>query len=157
MRRNDKEVKDPEQIYDILRRCDTIRVAFNGGDYPYVVPLSFGMEIADGKPVLYFHCATQGLKLDLIQQDPNVCVEADRLIKIERPHYGITARYESVIGFGKCSIVSNQEEIMHGLKLLLEHYGADDYPLDVCKGVFHLLVGKIVLEEITGKRSLPKE
>ena len=156
MRRTDKEVKDPEQILDILRRCDTMRVAFHGGDYPYVVPLSYGMEIAGGKPVLYFHCAATGLKLDLMEQDPKVCVEADRLIKIDRPRYGITARYESVIGFGECSLVSDPEEVMHGLKLLLEHYGADDYPLDVCNGVFHLRVGKIVLDEITGKRSLPE-
>ena len=156
MRRKDKEVPDRQEILDILRRCDTIRIAMHGGDYPYVVPVSFGMEIKDDTVVLYFHCAVTGLKKDLIEQDPRVCVEGDIFIGTELTSPGITARYESVIGFGTCSFVSDPEEIMHGLKLLTEHYGQPDYPLAECIENCHLLVGKIVLEEITGKRSLPK-
>lgn len=47
------------------------------------------------------------------------------------------------------------DEIKHGFKRLTEHYGFSDYPLERCAGLQHLLVGKIVLEEITGKRNLP--
>lgn len=54
--------------------------------------------------------------------------------------------------------VQNKEdifEIKHGLNVLLGHYGYNEYPLDRCMGIEHLVVGKIVLEEITGKRNLP--
>lgn len=76
-------------------------------------------------------------------------------MQVEKTAHGITARYESVIGFGKCAFVSDGEEIIHGLKLLTEHYGYNEYPLDRCAGLDHLLVGKIVLDEISGKKNLP--
>lgn len=62
------------------------------------------------------------------------------------------SRYESVIGFGKCAFVSDGEEIIQGLKLLTEHYGYNEYPLDRCAGLGPLLVGKIVPNEISGKK-----
>ena len=74
---------------------------------------------------------------------------------IEKTAHGITARYESIIGFGECSFVTEQEEIIHGMKLITEHYGYDEYPIERCAGLSHLFVGKIVLNEIYGKKNLP--
>ncbi len=155
MRRKEREITDRNEIFDVLRRCDTVRIAMQGGRYPYVVPVSFGMEIIDGKAVIYFHCAKEGMKLDLLEKNPRVCVEGDIFIKTETTGHGITARYESVIGFGECVFVTDTDEMIRGLKLLTEHYGFFDYPLDRCRGIDHLKVGKIVLDEITGKRNLP--
>lgn len=154
MRRIEREVKDKAEIFDILDRCHTIRIGIHGEMYPYVVPVSFGMEIADNKAVIYFHCAMQGMKVDLIKNNPNVCVEGEVFKKIEKTEHGITARYESVIGFGKCVFLNDYDEIIHGMKLLTEHYGYNEYPLERCAGLKHLLVGKIVLDEIYGKRNL---
>ena len=155
MRRKDREVLDREEIFDILRRCNTIRIAMQDNARPYVVPVSFGLEIVDGKAVVYFHSAQQGLKVDLLRANPNVCVEGDLFLRVERTEHGITARYESVIGFGECRFLTDLEDIKHGLRLLTEHYGYPDYPLDRCMGIDHLLMGRIVLDEITGKRNLP--
>ena len=155
MRRKDREVTDPQEIFDILKRCDTVRIAVYGEEYPYIVPVSFGTEMIVGKAVVYFHCAREGLKVDLIRANPRVCVEGDIFIKIEPTDHGITTRYESVIGFGACRFVEDMDEIVHGLKVLTEHYGYYNYPLERCRGIEHLFVGKIVLDEMTGKRNLP--
>lgn len=155
MRRKDREVQNRAEMLDILNRCDTVRIAMHGEEYPYAVPVSFGMEEADGKVIVYFHCARQGLKVDLLKANPFVCVEGDIFIRVEETAHGITARYESVIGFGKCELLTDTEEIKHGLKVLLDHYGYNDYPLDRCMGLDHVFVGKIVLDTITGKRNLP--
>lgn len=155
MRRKDREVQGLDEISDILNRCDTVRIAFQGDKYPYMVPVSFGAELVDGKVILYFHCARQGMKLDLLKANARVCVEGDIFIKTETTDHGITTRYESVIGFGECVLVENTDEIIHGLRLLTEHYGYHDYSLDRCRGLEHLFVGKIVIDEITGKRNLP--
>ena len=48
MRRKDREVQSLDEIFDILNRCDTVRVAFRGEEYPYVVPVSFGAELVNG-------------------------------------------------------------------------------------------------------------
>ena len=155
MRRKDREVQDRAEIFDILKRCDTVRIAMHGEQYPYVVPVSFGMEVVDNKAIIYFHCAKEGFKVDLLKENPFVSVEGDIFIKVEKTEHGITARYESVIGFGECQFITDIDEIKHGLKVLLEHYGHDEYPLERCGGMEHLLLGKIVLDEITGKRNLP--
>ena len=62
MRREDREVLDTNEIFDILIRCDTVRIGIHGEKYPYIVPVSFGAEMVNGKPVVYFHCARQGIK-----------------------------------------------------------------------------------------------
>ena len=155
MRRKDREVQSLDEIFDILNRCDTVRVAFRGEEYPYIIPVSFGAELADGKVTVYFHCAREGLKLELLKKDPHICLESDIFLKTETTDHGITTRYESVIGFGECRIVEDEQEIKHGLKLLTEHYGYMDYSLDRCRAMEYLYVVKAVLLGITGKRNLP--
>ena len=155
MRRKDREIQNSVEIFDVLNRCNTIRIGMQGDKFPYVVPVSFGMEIVNNKAVIYFHCAKQGLKVDLLRANPSVCVEGDIFIRVKKTEHGITARYESVIGFGECQLITDTDEIKHGLKVLLDHYGYHDYPLDRCMGINHVLIGKIVLDEITGKRNLP--
>ena len=36
MRRKDREVTDLQEIFDILKRCDTVRIAVYGEEYPYI-------------------------------------------------------------------------------------------------------------------------
>ena len=154
MRRKDREVTDLQEIYDILLRCDTVRIGMGG---PYIVPVSFGAEIVDGKVVIYFHCAREGQKVDILKSDPRVCIEADRFIKIEPTDHGITTRYESMIGSGSCQFLNDEQEIIHGLKLITDHYGYYNYDLTHCRALEHVFVGRIMLDEITGKRNLPAD
>ena len=44
VRRKDREVLNREEITDILSRCSTLRIGIQGEDYPYVVPVSFGLD-----------------------------------------------------------------------------------------------------------------
>jgi uncharacterized protein len=155
MRRSEREITDKQEIFDVLRRCDTLRIAVQDSDAPYIVPVSFGMEVIDDQAVVYFHCAQAGRKLDLMRAHPRVCVEGDIYLGVEKTAHGITTRYESIIATGECHFLSESEDILHGLKLLTEHYGYSGYPLERCAGLAHLLVGRIILEEISGKRNLP--
>ena len=73
-------------------RCDTIRVAMHGGEYPYVIPMTFGCELKDGSIIVYFHSAGAGRKWDILTKDPRVCVEADKYYQVKRTDDGeITA------------------------------------------------------------------
>ena len=121
MRRKDREITDMETMLDILRRCDTVRIGMRGEDFPYVVPVSFGLTVEEGKPVIYFHCAREGMKLDLLRKDPRVCVEGDIFIKTEPTDHGITTRYESVIGTGTCEIVTDTETCIRGLAAVTDN------------------------------------
>lgn len=149
------EVAGGADVLDILWRCDTARIGMSGPDGPYVVPVSFGMEVADGRAALYFHCARKGLKADLLASDSRVCVEGDIFLGYEVERHGITTRYESAIGFGRCEIVEDDGEILKGLRLICEHCGFSEVPLDTCLGLAAVRVYRVDLESVTGKRNLP--
>lgn len=155
MMRKDRQVTDPAEIFSILTRCDTLRIAMQGEEYPYVVPVSFGAELVDGQIRVYFHCARRGQKVDCLTKNPKVCVEADTFLCTQALSNGITTRYESVIGFGTCQIVTEPAELRHGFRLLLDHYGyADRLPED-CGNLSSALLYRIRLDSVTGKRNLP--
>ena len=155
MRRADRMVESPEAIFDILSRCDTVRLGLNGGEYPYVVPMTFGAAVENGKITVYIHCAGQGRKWDILASDPRVCVEADLYYKVEKTEGGeITARYESVIGTGRAERLTEQRDKVEALKIILGHYKESGFPVTSCKGLSRVEVFRIVLDEVCGKRNL---
>ncbi|MDE6407697.1 MAG: pyridoxamine 5'-phosphate oxidase family protein [Anaeroplasmataceae bacterium] len=156
MNRKDREVKDVNDSVSILKRCNTIRLGLMNQDNPYVVPVSFGLDVVDNKIIIYFHSALVGLKNDCITKNNHVCIEADIFYKVETTKTGITARYESVIGIGSVSKVEGEEKI-YGLSKLVEHYGFSGYPIERCLSLSNTAVYKIVLFELTGKRNLPAD
>ena len=155
MRLDNRAVSDLEEIHDILTRCDTIRVGMNDGIYPYVIPMTFGSEIKDGKIIIYFHSAGAGKKWDILNSDPHVCVEADLYYKVIKRESGdITANYESVIGTGTAERLTEQAEKVYALKCMLAHYKESGFPVTSCKGLQRVEVFRIILENVTGKRNL---
>lgn len=151
MRKSEREITEFNEITDVLDRCDTIRLGLNG-EYPYVVPLSFGYEISDSGVIIYVHGAKKGKKHDMIKDCGRVCVEADIFKGYAETKTGITAEYESIIGFGKIEKAEG-DEAFKGLDLLLEHCGYKGYAYSK-RAAAATLVYKIILESITGKRRI---
>ena len=152
MRRSEREIKDFDDIVDVLNRCETVRLGIHGGEYPYVVPLSFGYEISEGRIVIYVHSAGEGLKCDLLAKDGRVCVEADLCHGFAQSEKGVTTLYESMIGFGRAEKITG-EEAVKGLNLLLAHCNYPGYPIREA-ALQAVTVYKIVLDSVAGKRNL---
>ena len=151
MRKADREIKDFEEIKELLDECQTIRLAMHDEPYPYIVPLSYGWEERDGKLFVYFHCAKEGKKLDLITKNGNVCFEADCLEGYKSTGHGVTADYRSLIAFGKAERVYG-EELVRGLELLLAHCHVEGYSARECAAMGITAVVRITVDGITGKR-----
>jgi len=154
MRRKDREITDINLIYDILRRCDTITLGMNGGSAPYVIPMTFACDIEDGQIAVYFHSATGGRKWEILNRDPNVCVEAHLYYKTVKTDKGITAQYESVIGTGIAVPVTEKSGKVAAFKLMTEQYKHSGFPIESCKGLPACEVFKVVLTEVSGKHNL---
>lgn len=77
MRRKDKEITDFNEMLEIMKKCDVCRIALNDEEFPYIVPLNFGLDIQVDKVLLYFHSAMKGKKLDLITKDNRAAFEMD--------------------------------------------------------------------------------
>lgn len=155
MRREDREITDINDIFDILNRCTTINLGMNDDEYPYIIPMTFGCGIENGKICIYFHCAGEGHKWELLHKDPRVCVEAHLYERVEMVGSNdITARYESVIGFGNAKQIETNEEKIHAMKIMLDHYNSSGFPVSSCIGMSRVKVYRIVLDRVTGKRNL---
>lgn len=151
LRKSDREITDREQIISFLLSCDTVRIGFHDEKYPYVVPVSFGLEDDGETLVLYYHGAIVGKKNELVRKNPCVCVEADRFDGYVKLKDGVTADYESFIGFGKVYDCQPEEKIK-GLALLMQHCGYDEYSADGCSIFDYTDVRKIVFEHFSCKK-----
>lgn len=126
MRRKDREVTDPIKIADIISRCTCCRIGFNDDGEVYIVPLNFGYAVKDNTYTFYFHGAKEGRKIGLINKNPEVGFEMDTDHVVyshaeSETACDYTARFQSIIGGGTVSIVSDTEEKKLGLSLLMEH------------------------------------
>ena len=45
MRRKDRQITEFNEIIEIIKKCDVCRIALNDKDFPYIVPLNFGLDI----------------------------------------------------------------------------------------------------------------
>lgn len=133
MRRKDREITDIDEMLKILERSSCVRIAFSGEKCPYIVPMSFGLDCAGGVSTLFFHCAGEGKKLELIKNSPHVCFEADGGFEIIPGSSACSwsCRYESVIGEGDIHFALTNEEKRRGLDAIMRHYSGKsgwDYP-----------------------------
>ena len=154
MRRKDREVTDPADIAAIIRRCDVCRLAFFDREYPYIVPVNFGVVWEGDVPTFYFHGAAAGTKLELMAQNPRVAFELDgghRLVTgPEACDYSM--EYESVCGNGLLSRVTDQADKLAALAALMEQYAPGQSHRFNEKMVGVTAILKLTVHSITGKR-----
>ena len=123
MRKKDREITDILLIERIISQCDVCRIALADNNIPYIVTMNFGYSGGD-KKYLWFHCANEGRKLDMIRKNNYVCFEmdTDHLIAEGRIACDFTMKYSSIIGYGTVSIVEDPVEKKNGLDQIMHHY-----------------------------------
>lgn len=153
MRRKDREVTQLSEIISIMEKCDVCRLAINDGDFPYIVPMNFGMAVTGDKIAIYFHGALQGKKYDLIEKNNKVSFELDcghNLVATVETG-SCTMEYESVVGQGIITILSDGEKVS-ALDILMEHYHTDEDFEYNKKVVPATKVMRLDVLSVTGKR-----
>jgi len=119
--RPNREILDSMEIQQILKNGKFAVISMCRGDEPYIVTLSYGYDIENN--TLFFHCSPQGLKVDFIKSNPNVCatiIEDGGYITNECGH-----NYRTVVFWGKMEFVQNVEEKRYGMEILLKHLETD--------------------------------
>lgn len=152
MRRKDREITDFNEIIEIIKKCDVCRIALNDEDFPYIVPLNFGLDVQGEQVFFYFHAAMEGKKLDLIAKDNRATFEMDcdhKFILYEE-RMSCTMGYASVIGHGTIETVKDEDKY-EALKILMRQYHAEDFKFntDMIKVTTVL---KMTVTDMTGKR-----
>jgi nitroimidazol reductase NimA-like FMN-containing flavoprotein (pyridoxamine 5'-phosphate oxidase superfamily) len=87
------------------------RIGLISKEGPYIVPVGFGYS--DGK--IFFHTCREGLKMEAMRSNPNVCFEVDESISD-----GSLAK--SVIIWGRVEVIEEKERMIPYLQKLIEKY-----------------------------------
>lgn len=153
MRRANREIQGIEEIEEVLKLSKVCRLAMVDDGKPYIIPLNYGYN----NKVLYFHCAREGRKIDILKKNNFVCFEVDTdMVVVEGERAcDYTARYRSVIGTGKAYFVQEYEEMKEGLNLIMQQYVKNgstsfEYAPEVMDRIFLI---KVIIDEMTGKKS----
>ena len=151
MRRNEREIKDRQEIEAIIQRAEVCRVGFSENNTPYIVPMNFGYK----DNCLYFHCAAEGRKLDIIRRNNTVCFEIDidyELVKSPDKICSWGAKYRSVMGSGKAFIIGDTKEKSDALNIITRHYGAGTHDFSG-EETEKINIIKVLIENMTGKKT----
>ena len=154
MRRKEREVTDINEIEKILLQCKTCHVAMVDDGMPYVVPLSYGYKILDGSLLeLYFHCALEGRKIDILKTNNTVCFEMayeGQPVHTDTPcnsgYY-----FASVIGFGEAVFIEDINRKCEALSILFKHQTGKEV-IFTAGQVVNTGIFKIISSDFTGKR-----
>jgi uncharacterized protein len=153
MRKEESEIKDISEIESVIMDSDVCRVAFADGDIPYIVTMNFGYRKGKNS-CLYFHCAPEGRKLEMLRKNNYVCFEMDtshNLYKNEKAcDWGMNFR--SVIGYGRISIVEDEGERISGLNNIMAHYGGTEVFIYNEAVLKRTTILRLDIVELTGKK-----
>ncbi len=151
MRKKERERKDDEFFHYVLEHATELMLSINDEQAPYIIPLNFAFSKNN---LIYFHCAQEGKKLDLIKKNNNVsfCAACDIGILKEKA----STAYRSVCVQGKAQIIENNEEKEKALQLIAKKYQAHcTFPTP--KALFEeTAVVSVSIENITGKERVSK-
>ena len=158
IRRMDRAITDPAKLERILMETRFITVAMCRDNIPYLVSISHFYDPSAKR--LYFHCATEGKKMDFWRANPRVWGQAiidHGYVEGECNHLYVMAMFDGTVHIAEANeekrrimnyMFDRQEKKSHGGEV-------DPHKERITKDaeLGRAAVGWIAVEEITGKRS----
>ncbi len=157
VRRKDREVNNEAWIKDFLNRSPFGVLGTADSDQPFLNSKLFVYDEVTN--AIYLHGASQGRTPASIRANDRVCFtvsEMGRLLPADEA-CEFSVEYASVVVFGRAQILSDPDDIIYGLQLLLDKYFPDHFPgnhyptLDL-KQVSGTAVYRITIESWSAKQ-----
>jgi uncharacterized protein len=121
LRRQDREIDNPELIREILKKGKFCHLAMVDNGKPYLITMNYGYR----DNVIYLHAALEGRKIEVLSENPEVCFQVvidTRLVTGEDACKNWTMKYKSLVGYGKATFIKNDEEKIQALNVLMNQY-----------------------------------
>jgi len=155
MKKKEREITDKNTIIEILKNGKFATISMCRANEPYIVTLSYGFDFKRNS--LYFHSAKEGLKVEFLRENSNVCgtiVDDLGYVMSDCSH-----KYRSIVFWGKMATVQDLEEKKYGFNIILNHL--EDNPGKVKKRFLkneqaydNICIIRLNIIEMTGKVSL---
>ena len=153
MRRKEKSIDTEEEMFAIIERAKYITIAMCQDNEPYLVTLSHGFD--SSKRCIYFHCAQEGKKIDILSQQNVVwgqAIEDFGYAEGSCDHLFATTHFK-----GRVTFIKDVEEKEHALRVMI--YSLEQDPEKVIaeqideKSVQRVNIGRIEIDYMSGKKS----
>lgn len=118
-----KNLTTDEAVFaHVFEQAQVIRLALCDDEAPYIVPLCFGKQ----GNTLYFHTGLTGKKLEILRENPAVGFELETDVCLRgvgvNPACASTMDFVSVVGTGRVEIVSDEQERLLGMSVIMKKY-----------------------------------
>jgi nitroimidazol reductase NimA-like FMN-containing flavoprotein (pyridoxamine 5'-phosphate oxidase superfamily) len=153
IRRKEKAITDEKIVKKILSKVAYITLALCKDNQPYLVSLSHGYD--PNKNCIYFHCASEGKKIDYLKENNVVWGQAiiDKgYIQGSCDHLYATTQFK-----GKVTFITDFEEKKEALTNMV--HKLDNNPDEVIykqltqQSITKISVGRIDIEYMSGKEA----
>jgi nitroimidazol reductase NimA-like FMN-containing flavoprotein (pyridoxamine 5'-phosphate oxidase superfamily) len=155
IRRKEKAITDKAEIKYILTSVKYVTLAITNGTDPYLVTISHGYDCV--KNVIFFHCASQGKKIDYLKINNKVWGQA--LVDHGYTNGECNHHYSTVQFSGKVEFLSDFEEKKQALNLMVDQLEDQETLRDSVKkdqlkntAIQKVNIGKITITGLSGKR-----
>lgn len=147
--RREKQSLNNARCLEVLQRNTSGVLALASQEHgPYPVPLSYVYDQGH----LYFHCANEGLKLEIMKNNPRAAfcvIDQDEVVSEEYTTY-----YRSVIVYGEVKLLDEAHK-NEAIEKLCERFvpgACHQKVISESQGRFQII--DLVIEEMTGKEAI---
>ena len=153
IRREEKALRDKNEMLIVLEKAKYITVAMCKDNEPYLVTLSHGYDRE--RNCVYFHCAKEGKKIDIIREHNKVWGQA--LVDKGYVEGACDHLYATTQFMGRVTFVDTIDEKRHALEVMIK--ALEDDPKKVMnaqlteKSIKGVQIGRIDIEYMSGKKS----
>ena len=153
IRRKEKAITDENELKSIILQAEHVTFAMCKDNEPYLVTVSHGYD--QEKNCLYFHCAKEGKKIDILHENNLVWGQAmiDKgYAQGQCDHLYATTQFK-----GRVVFVTDFDEKKQALLNMI--FKLDNNPNDVIskqitnKSITNITIGRIDIEHLSGKQA----
>ncbi|MDT8392897.1 MAG: pyridoxamine 5'-phosphate oxidase family protein [Bacteroidales bacterium] len=139
------------ELESIIQKCDYCSLAMVDRDgYPYVVPMNFGYA----GDHIYFHSARQGKKIDILKENPRVCVSFSTDHELRWVNEEVACswgmKYRSVLAYGEIEFIDDYDGKLEALKTIMKNY-SDHLFLFNAPAVNDVMIYRVKVDKLVGR------
>lgn len=156
LRRKEQEIANVDAMKQVLGSTQYVTIALCKNDEPYLVTLSHGYDFK--RNCIYFHCATEGKKLDYLRANNKVWGQA--MIDEGFAEGECKQSYTSVQFLGKVAFPESIDEKLEALTCMTQQLNKNPdkmltqiNKLNAETNLKNLIVGRIDIQSLSGKQS----
>ncbi|MHA1949062.1 MAG: pyridoxamine 5'-phosphate oxidase family protein [Candidatus Thorarchaeota archaeon] len=153
IRRKEKSIESQDEMIAIVESAKYVTLAMSLNNEPYIATLSHGYD--SEKHCIYFHCANEGKKIDILSENNVVwgqALEDHGYIDGSCDHLFATTQFK-----GRVTFIVDRMEKKHALSIMIHQLESNPQKVTeeqiTEESVDRVNIGRIDIEDMSGKKA----